>query len=91
MLAAGLVLTLALRLVQAVGAVVLWRDGPWAVGSGRGTLLAMAVVTAYFLAVSGPVGYAKYRLPLEPVFVLLTAVAAARLRPFRHDGEGGRA
>ncbi len=89
MIAAGLALTLALRLVQAVGAVALWRASPRA-------LLALAVVVVYFLALSGPVGYAKYRLPFEPVFVLLTALWAVRLRIFRgtfrgSGGEGGRA
>lgn len=91
-LTAGLVLTLALRLVQAGGAVVLWRRG----AQGRAALLILAVVVVYYLALSGPVGYAKYRLPYEPAFVLLTAMAASRLKCFRGGGspgavEGGRA
>jgi hypothetical protein len=50
-------------------------------------LVLSIVVIAYFLAVSGPVGYAKYRLPYEPVFVLLTALAVERWL-FR-GGDGG--
>jgi len=71
MLAAGILLTLAFRLVQLAGAWVLLRSKP-------GILVAGAVVVAYFLAVSGPVGYAKYRLPYEPLFILLTALAVQR-------------
>ena len=85
-LTAGLALTLGLRLVQAAGAVCLWRDR-----GGRAALMALAVVAAYYLVLSGPVGYAKYRLPYEPAFVLLTAVALARLRFFSTGGEGGNA
>lgn len=32
----------------------------------------------YFLIVSGPVGYAKYRLPLEPIFVFFTSIAFSK-------------
>jgi 4-amino-4-deoxy-L-arabinose transferase-like glycosyltransferase len=80
MLAAGIFLTLAFRLVQLVGA---WRCAR----SRPGVLVLSIVVIAYFLAVSGPVGYAKYRLPYEPVFVLLTALAVERWL-FR-GGDGG--
>jgi hypothetical protein len=45
------------------------------------------MVVAYVLAVSGPVGYAKYRLPFEPVLCLLAGLAAARLRLWRRAGE----
>lgn len=31
------------------------------------------LIIAYFLLISGPVGYAKYRIPFEPVLALLTA------------------
>jgi hypothetical protein len=68
MLLSGIVLTLAFRAVQTAGVWACWRRRP-------GVLVFFAVVVAYFLAVSGPVGYAKYRLPYEPVFVLLTALA----------------
>ena len=85
MLVGGLVMMAILRLVQLWGAVDLWRRS-------RAVFLVLAMMTVYFLAVSGPVGYAKYRLPYEPVFVLCTALWLARLPWFRQrDTEGGRA
>ena len=80
MLAAGIFLTLAFRLVQLAGAWVLARKRP-------GVLVFSVIMIGYFLAVSGPVGYAKYRLPYEPVFVLLTALAVERFTGGRKDEE----
>ena len=51
------------RLVQLWGIVLLLRHKFW-----EG--LFFAGVVSYFLLVSGPVGYAKYRLPFEPVLIL---------------------
>lgn len=75
---AGMAVMCVLRLAQAAGLVRLAARRPW-------DLAACLLLAAYFLAVNGPVGYAKYRLPLEPVFILLTA-QAARLLPAFLDG-----
>lgn len=82
LLIAGIGLTLALRAVQLGGMWRMWRVRP-------AMLSVCVLVTAYFLAVSGPVGYAKYRLPYEGVFVLLTAFAAAALPVFRREAGSG--
>jgi 4-amino-4-deoxy-L-arabinose transferase-like glycosyltransferase len=43
-----------------------------------------AALTLYFLALNGPIGDAKYRLPMEPVLIVLAAIAIApRPRPKR--------
>jgi hypothetical protein len=34
----------------------------------------LLLIVAYFLLVSGPVGYAKYRLPFEPILIILLAI-----------------
>ncbi|WP_461210522.1 ArnT family glycosyltransferase [Desulfocurvus sp. DL9XJH121] len=80
LIALGVAGTLLFRLVQAVGFFVLARRWP-------GALAICLLLAVYYLAVSGPVGYAKYRLPFEAVFVLLTAQGAGLLPVFR----GGRA
>jgi hypothetical protein len=36
-------------------------------------------VLAYFLLISGPVATPKYRLPMEPVLIVLAAIPLARL------------
>ena len=60
----GSIVTLGLSLY---GALLLWRRNCWvAVFTG------LAVV--YFLLLNGPVGSPKYRLPLEPIIVLLTSL-----------------
>lgn len=84
MLAGGIVLTLAFRLAQLFGALICVRTRP-------GIFILGLVVTAYFLLVSGPVGYAKYRLPYEPLFILFTALAVGRWTGGRDAGPGGRA
>jgi len=72
LLAGGLVLTLALRLLQAGGAAALLGKRPEVLAAGL-------VLAAYFLAVSGPVGYAKYRLPFEPLLALAGGAGLERL------------
>lgn len=76
MMLAGIAATLLFRFVQTWGFIVLLRKKP-------GALVACLVIVGYYLAVSGPVGYAKYRLPYEALFVLLTALAVAGLPCFR--------
>src|SRR5262249_19913702 len=71
-----LVLSLAAMLpflaLQAAGFVMLARALPWAAVLAFGLL-------AYFLLLTGPVTGPKYRLPLEPVLIVLAALPLARL------------
>ena len=78
----GIGLTLLFRIAQLFGA---WR----LLKINSSFLMIIALVITYFLAVSGPVGYAKYRLPLEPLLVLLTAVAAGAFPLLRREAEQG--
>jgi hypothetical protein len=66
----GLIATLPFLALEAVGFVMLARTLPWAAA------LAGAVL-AYFLLISGPVASAKYRLPMEPVLIVLAAIPVA--------------
>ena len=63
----SLAIMVLVRLVQVWGLMCMLRERVW-------TALLFVVIIGYFLAVSGPVGYAKYRLPFEPVLVVLLAV-----------------
>jgi hypothetical protein len=67
--AAGSIVTLVLA---AYGLVRLWRRHPWAA-----VFAVLAVL--YFLLVSGPVGSPKYRLPFEPIMIVLTALGGLGL------------
>ena len=58
--------------LEAIGFVMLARMLPWA------ALFAGGVV-GYFLLVNGPVATPKYRLPMEPVLIVLAAIPLARL------------
>jgi hypothetical protein len=51
---------------------MLARTLPWAAVFAGGVL-------AYFLLLSGPVAAPKYRLPMEPVLIVLAALPLARL------------
>jgi 4-amino-4-deoxy-L-arabinose transferase-like glycosyltransferase len=63
----SMVLLVLSRTVQVWGLIYLFRRKPW-----EGFFLVLIV--GYFLIVSGPVGYAKYRLPFEPILIVLLAV-----------------
>jgi len=55
------------RLIQLWGFIqVLWRK-VW-------EAILLLLIVCYFLIVSGPVGYAKYRLPFEPILIILMAI-----------------
>jgi hypothetical protein len=58
--------------LEAIGLVMLARTLPWAAVFAGGLL-------AYFLLLSGPVAAPKYRLPMEPVLIVLAALPLARL------------
>ncbi|MDA0665046.1 MAG: hypothetical protein O3B08_19725, partial [Proteobacteria bacterium] len=67
-MAGGLLFALAFSLAQLYGLICLFRISPWA------AIFAMLCV-GYFLAINGPVGSPKYRLPFEPVLILLSGLA----------------
>jgi 4-amino-4-deoxy-L-arabinose transferase-like glycosyltransferase len=77
LLAIGFAAMLPYLLLEAIGFYQLARLQPWA-AVFAGALL------AYFLLLSGPVASPKYRLPIEPVLIVLAAIPLARL------GEGKR-
>jgi Dolichyl-phosphate-mannose-protein mannosyltransferase len=72
LLVAGLIAMLPMLALEAVGFVMLVRSLPWAAVFAAGVL-------AYFLLVNGPVATPKYRLPMEPVLIVLAAIPLARL------------
>jgi hypothetical protein len=72
LLVLGLLAMLPFLMLEAIGFVMLARSMPWA------ALFAGAVL-AYFLVLNGPVASPRYRLPLEPVLLVLAAVPLARL------------
>jgi hypothetical protein len=72
LLAAGLAAMAPFLVLEAAGLVMLSRQLPWA-----GLLAAGAL--AYFLLLSGPVATPKYRMPMEPVLIVLAAIPLASL------------
>ncbi len=67
----GLLAMVPLLVLQAAGFIMLARALPWA------ALLAFGVC-GYFLLLTGPVTGPKYRLPIEPILIVLTALPLAR-------------
>ena len=63
----GLLAMLPFLALEAVGFVMLARSKPWAAVLAGGVL-------AYFLLLNGPVAAPKYRLPMEPVLIVLAAI-----------------
>jgi hypothetical protein len=72
LLAIGLATMLPFLLLEAIGFVMLVQRRP------RAAVLAGGVL-AYFLVLSGPVATPKYRLPMEPVLIVLAAIPLASL------------
>src|SRR5262249_46574781 len=72
LLVLGLLAMLPFLMLEAIGFVMLARSMPWAALFAGGVL-------AYFLVLNGPVASPRYRLPLEPVLLVLAAVPLARL------------
>jgi hypothetical protein len=72
LLVLGLFAMLPFLMFEAIGFVMLARSMPWAALFAGGVL-------AYFLLLNGPVASPRYRLPLEPVLLVLAAVPLARL------------
>ena len=72
LLVIGLAAMLPFLLLEAAGFVMLARRLPWAAACAGGLL-------AYFLLLSGPVATPKYRMPMEPVLIVLSAIPLAWL------------
>jgi 4-amino-4-deoxy-L-arabinose transferase-like glycosyltransferase len=68
----GLVAMIPFLVLEAVGFVILARMLPWAAVFAGGVL-------GYFLILNGPVATPKYRMPMEPVLIVLAAIPLARL------------
>ncbi|MEX2614514.1 MAG: hypothetical protein WD767_00290 [Alphaproteobacteria bacterium] len=67
-MAGGLVFAALFSVAQLYGLVCLFRIAPWAA-------IFATLCAGYFLAINGPVGSPKYRLPFEPVLILLSGLA----------------
>ena len=72
LLLVGLASMLPFLVLEVIGFIMLARFLPWA------TVLAGGVL-AYFLLINGPVAAPKYRLPMEPVLIMLCAIALTAL------------
>jgi len=68
----GLIATIPFLTLEAIGFVMLARRIPWAA-------VFAAAVLAYFLLLNGPVAAPKYRLPMEPVLIVLAAIPLAQV------------
>jgi hypothetical protein len=72
LLVIGVIGMLPFMALEAIGLFMLARTLPWAAVFAGGVL-------AYFLLLSGPVAAPKYRVPMEPVLIVLAALPLARL------------
>jgi hypothetical protein len=70
LLLGGLAAMLPFVLLETIGFVMLARMLPWAAVLAGGVLV-------YFLLLNGPAANAKYRLPMEPVLIVLSALPIA--------------
>ena len=70
LLLVGLASMLPFLVLEVVGFIMLARALPWAAVLGGGVL-------AYFLLINGPIAAPKYRLPMEPVLIVLCAIPLA--------------
>jgi hypothetical protein len=68
----GLITMLPFLALEGIGFVMLARTAPWAAVFAGGVL-------AYFLLLNGPIAAPKYRLPMEPVLIVLAAIPLARV------------
>jgi len=69
---AGLMVLGISRLIQLGGLITGVRNKDM-----RGPILFLFFVALYFLVVSGPIGYARYRLPMEPTLIVLLVAGLA--------------
>jgi len=66
-LVGSIILLLISRFIQLFGVFMVLKRNLW-----QGIFFIITIL--YFILVSGPVGYAKYRLPFEPILIVLTAI-----------------
>lgn len=85
LLVAGLLGVAAIRIVQLIGLIALFRRR----GNIAGILL-LAGWCLYILAVNGPIASPKYRLPLEPPLAVLSGAGLAALAGRRRRGASGQ-
>jgi hypothetical protein len=71
-LVAGALAMVPFLALEAIGFVMLARALPWAAAFA-------GAVIAYFLLISGPVAGPRYRMPMEPVLIVLAAIPLARV------------
>jgi 4-amino-4-deoxy-L-arabinose transferase-like glycosyltransferase len=69
----NMALTAIFRVLQLAGLIQLCEAGKWSLS------LVYVTIILYFLLISGPVGYAKYRLPFEPILMMFTAMGIQRV------------
>jgi hypothetical protein len=79
LLVLGLITMLPFIVLEAIGFVMLARMMPWAAVFAGGVL-------AYFLLLNGPVATPKYRLPIEPVLIVLAAIPLAWVTELGQSG-----
>jgi hypothetical protein len=72
LLVAGALAMVPFLALEAIGFVMLARALPWAAAFA-------GAVIVYFLLISGPVAGPRYRMPMEPVLIVLAAIPLARL------------
>jgi hypothetical protein len=82
LLIVGLIAMLPFLALEAIGFVMLVRMLPWAAAFAAG-------VIAYFLLVNGPVASAKYRMPIEPLLIVLAAIPLAWIAERKKPMSGG--
>ena len=81
--AMGMVGAVLASLLQIYGFVILSRMSGWVAFLGVAGMM-------YFLLISGPITAPKYRLPFEPVLIILQAMAMVELCPRLRRMAGGR-
>jgi hypothetical protein len=68
----GLISMVPFAVLEVIGFVILARRLPWAAACAF-------AICAYYLLINGPIASAKYRLPIEPILIVLTAISIERL------------
>ena len=71
------------RVLQSLGFFILARHEFW-------NAAFLFCITLYFLLISGPVGYAKYRLPFEPLLIVLAAIGIRGLFSVLSKNKAGK-
>ncbi len=68
LLLVGLIAMVPFVVLEVFGFVILAKRLPWAAACAFG-------ICAYYLLINGPIASAKYRLPIEPILIVLTAMS----------------